>query len=117
MDARFYLCRTISHQWKPSGKLQRGRLGDATVVMFTLRCANRCGTTREDFILPDSGELIYRRYRHPEGYLMEGVEDPLTRQDFRAMFVKEAVKNHEVQAVKTVDYHPRRQPGFWDEEE
>ena len=108
----YFLCRTISHQWRPAGKLQRGKLDGAWVIMLKVSCANGCGTEREDFILVSNGELVARRYRHPDGYLMTGEgENRWSRQDFRMAFVKNALKTHDViQVGGDVPYHrrPRR---------
>lgn len=105
----YLLCRTISHQWRPSGKLRRARMGGEYVVEFVVACAN-CPTRREDFISERTGELVYRRYRHPDGYLLHGLDEPMHRSDFRRMFVKRAVKQHDYTAVRGgLDYTPREE--------
>lgn len=99
----FALCRTIGHQWKPSGQLQRGELDGYVSVKFMVQCAN-CPTTREDFIDPRYGELVARRYRHPDGYLMTGIEDRPTRTDFRRVFVRKAIQEKAYVNVGVLDY-------------
>lgn len=107
--AQFILCRTLSHQWRPNGVIERGRFGGPTgpqVLKLTVTCANGCGTTREDFIDPNNGEVVARRYRHPDGYLLQGMDERPARADFRRIFLRQ--HQSDVVNVGLADYQPRR---------
>jgi hypothetical protein len=73
----YLLCRTISHSWRHAidPNLDRPMEG----WRFSLQCT-RCKTRRHDVISHDTGELLQRRYVHPDDY---DIGERVTRSELR----------------------------------
>ncbi len=72
VDAGFGWCRANQHIWQnPNGKgSRRIELVDRDrQVKVTFSCAN-CKGEREDHVLLKTGELVYRQYNMPQGYVL-----------------------------------------------
>lgn len=88
-------CRTLGHDWPHP---RNGRPGQAVVVIgpgvieMSIRCRD-CGTQRIDHVSIRSGELLQRKYRHPDGYLAKGWgDDAPSRQEWRRMTLSNLVQ-------------------------
>lgn len=91
----FLLCRTISHGWE---EVVRNDLDKPDYGWrFSLRC-NRCACERHDIIDPYNGDLIRRRYIHPDGYELD---EKVTRSEFRQEWARRNQYLQATQARKT----------------
>lgn len=70
-NSDFYECRHLGHSWDDLPVTQRPPWG----VYIWFRCT-RCTAERYDIINQFTGELMNRRYWHPDGYKMAKDEKP-----------------------------------------
>jgi hypothetical protein len=82
--SRFGLCRSVGHSW---GRPALTRDADG-LVSVRLTCSH-CPTTRRDTLNPHNGGLVKRRYEHPEGYLVHGLDvtERPTKEDYRKVWI------------------------------
>lgn len=78
---QFIQCKTFGHAWEPFTPLKKWfALYKKYAHYIHLRCV-RCGCTRHDG-LNIYGDVVYREYRHPDGYKDAKDEKP-TRAELR----------------------------------
>lgn len=72
-------CRDVGHQWFKVSE----DFDDADNLGRTLTC-QRCSTGRFDLI-DSTGDLIRRRYTHPQGYLLESMGGVYSKSFWRGL--------------------------------
>ena len=72
-------CRTIGHAW-----FEADTEWDTSFpgTQMTLRC-ERCMTERREVWSRTTGDLVYRHYNYPDGYIQEWGGNFPTKDDFR----------------------------------
>lgn len=100
-------CRTWTHPFRHVVTYSEKR-GRSPVLTFFLKCPN-CKAERWDTHRISDGERIGRRYIHPDGYLIKGVEDWGGRKVFNQNVRKELVNRHVAKAVPRVGKEDRVQ--------
>lgn len=98
MRADHLRCRTLGHSWDPGVPPPpwAGEYGFGEPLY--LRCAV-CGAYRIDVVSVADGQLLYRYYRHPEGYSLPRDETP-SRAEFRRRFVAQGL--HQPRRLRAV---------------
>lgn len=82
----FVDCRDMGHTWQKVG----AALDDRDLLERTLHCP-RCDTFRIDKVT-SGGEIAYRRYSHPENYLIVGAGQTTPKTFWRGLAYLAAVR-------------------------
>lgn len=75
-DSTFLECRDLRHPWAVVGCYRKGGK-----IVRQLQC-RRCPTTRFQTLAAD-GRYVGNRYEYPDGYLISGLDSPVSTKDVR----------------------------------
>lgn len=87
----FEYCRTVRHPWEI---LDVAELADDPLLGYVrelrLRCTSCTGKRYDQ--LDSAGDLVYRRYEYPDGYLHTGEDERPTLQELRLRLLSRTLK-------------------------
>jgi hypothetical protein len=81
-------CKTFLHDLDGHTYVETSEATGAEVWVAALECL-RCGTRRVDFMVPETCELISRRYFHPKEYDKHLARDEAKREVMSSMMAPE----------------------------
>lgn len=86
-ERSYWPCRTYGHAWMEVPAERPATAGHP----LWLRC-ERCQTVRIDVLDRRDAAMISRRYEYPDGYRKAVDEEPMTRQDFRLLLIRQRIE-------------------------
>jgi hypothetical protein len=98
MDTEHLKCRTWMHPWdvEVTYSMTFRRSEHLEIHLY----CERCGGQRIDLVKRSTGELMRRRYIHPEGYMVEDLKSWGGRSTFNANVRVELYERYAVGAKK-----------------